>query len=46
MTGVDGIGLILVNDTCHPFHVDGDVDPHGSSRVVDGSAQGRLAENE
>ena len=32
MSRIDRIGLILVDDAGHAFHVDGDVDPHGCSR--------------
>ena len=32
MSGIDRIGLILVDDSGHAFHVDGDVDPHDGSR--------------
>jgi hypothetical protein len=29
MATIDGVGLVLVNDAGHTFHVDGDVHPHG-----------------
>ena len=32
MPGIDGVGLVLVDHAGHPFHVDGDVDPHTFSR--------------
>jgi hypothetical protein len=31
MPRIDRIRLVLVNDTGHTFHVDGDVHPHGGS---------------
>ena len=35
MPRIDRIGLVLVDDAGHAFHVDGDVDPHGCSQVRD-----------
>jgi len=32
MSRIDRVGLILMNDAGNPFHVDGNVDPHGCSK--------------
>ena len=43
MPGIDGVGLVFVDHTGHPFHVDGDVDPHCLSRDGGHPAPGSAA---